>query len=308
MLSVFLFTVVISLNDYHIFTVKPDRPFSMTLDRSILVLAISKPSEDLQLTIVNHLNQTQIIPMTYWSHLMFTETSIAISLKNPAAMAIQIHCWLLPNHFCDAVSYSVIVDHRISFQLLSDSAASNFCLFAHSGKANRYSTFLDFHSTVAQAGVEFYTNSIVPDYTCQLNSICTFASERPFITRFANVTKANLAAAITLSADRESIDPYECGVKRIPFIVEPPVHTPMSEVSISDTKCVSMAENTLKNIGIGVTVVVAVLVLLTWMHLWGVIDLKAMMLGSRETVRFLLLKENPYAQPLFETVAENTKS
>jgi hypothetical protein len=308
MFVVFLsaFTFALALNDYHTFTVKPDRPFSMALDTSILVLDIGIiPSEDLQLTVVNRLNQTQIVPMTSQSHLMFVETTLAISLINPAARPHEIHFWLLQAHLCAAVSYSVIIDHRVSFQLNSDSGNSEFCVFTHSGSADSYSAFLDFRSTMRQTRIEFYTNSATPDWTCPLNSICSFSSRQPFVVRFANVTTANLIAAVSLSADRENIDPYGCDVKPIPFLVEPRAQTPIDGLSISDIQCGSMAENTLKNVGIGVSVAAAVLVVLVWMHHWGVIDLKRILLCSGETERFVVLKENPYTEPLLESAVEN---
>jgi hypothetical protein len=300
--------VALAANGYHQFTVAHDHPFTVTLRKSMLVLALDEvPPDAVNFSVVDRRNRTLMVPIAAFSHLILFETSLSITVPARSRLRYLIHFWLIPRHLCSSVSYSGIVDHRVTFQLRSDSVHSDFCLFSQAG-ASSYSAAIDFQSSLAATRVEFYTNSKSADRVCKRPSLCRFSARRPFFVRVANATNAEFEAVVSLAARRGGVDSHECSVKPIPVLVEPPIQVPMGRLTITDVKCVSQAENTLRTVVFDIAVGLVALALLALLHWSGVINLRVLWKCSGESERFGALKENPYADPLPNIVIDEKQA
>jgi hypothetical protein len=294
-----LFPVLVSVihsysKGYHTFVVKPNRPFCVTLQHSMLVFALDEvPPSRVNFTVIDPKNRTLPVPMQTFTHILFFDTTIFVSV--PKGESFPLHYWLIPTDLCSAISYSAIADHQLTLKLHSPSLPSDFCIFSQSGAAS-YSATLDYHSDSTKGKIEFWTNSISPARRCRRNSLCQFTSRRPFFMRVINATDAEFEARVHFTALRRSIQSYECGIRPLPIVIRPPIQMPMGVIEISDIACVSMAEDVLSWVVTGIAVVTLISVLLCILHCSGVIDLKFLVRKDR----FKELGENPYAAPILQ--------
>jgi hypothetical protein len=293
MLGLFLtFSHALVPDGYHTFHIKAEKPFSITLTTSMLVLAVHDRPANVQFVVIDPLNQTFTIPIDNLSHVIFADVTLVAFLKDPAGPSHTINFWLLPKNLCSSNSYSAVVDDRVSFSLRGSAVRSDFCVFLHSN-AKRYSASLDFDSSVPGTLIEFDTNSDRADQSCERGSICEFSARSPFMVRVVNVTNAQFTAAVSFSADRETIDLYGCGVRPIPFF---PNQAGTDGLVISDVQCISTAETTLRKTGIVMMLLVTFLVCVINAQRYGLIDLKTLIGRPREVERFLSLKEKPLVE------------
>jgi hypothetical protein len=116
--------------------------------------------------------------------------------------------------------------------------------------------------------------------------------------RVTNVTKAAFEASVTFWAFRWSVDSYECAIKPLPILIEPPIQMPMGVFSIDGIHCVSMADDVLQFVVVVGGVAIVCVIILCAMQLLGYINLRAICGLSSESARFGELKANPYADPL----------
>jgi hypothetical protein len=296
LIALFLGRISSYTKGYHTFTVKHDRPFAIALKKNLLVFALDElPSSSTNFTIVDRHNRSIPISFDTFTHLYFFETTILVTV--PPGKACVLHYWLLPTSLCSSISYAAIADHQLSFRIRSDSVKSDFCIFTQSG-ASTYTAILDYYSAAPRNRIEFYTSSVAPDKRCPRNGICQFKANRPFFIRVVNVTDFQFDASISLWTLRRSIESSECLIQAIPIVIEPPILLPLGLMSTSEIKCVSMAEDMLKYIGVGIAVFAVALVLLVVLHRIGYINVRAIFGCTGESDRFNALKESPYADPL----------
>jgi hypothetical protein len=303
MLIALLFGLIRSYTKgYHTFTVRHDRPFAISLKKNLLVFALDEPpSSTTTFTVVDRHNRSIPLPFLIFTHLYFFETTILVTV--PYGSICVLHYWLLPTSLCSSISYAAIADHQLSFRLSSDSVKTDFCIFTQSG-ASAYTAILDYYSASPRGRIEFYTSSVGPDKRCKRNGICQFKSNRPFFIRVVNVTDFQFDASISLWALRRSIESSECLIQPIPVVIEPPVQVPLGAMVTSEIKCVSMAEDMLRYVGIGAAIFVAALGALVVLHRIGFINVRTLFGCTKESDRFDALKESPYADPLQEELAE----
>jgi hypothetical protein len=281
---------------YHTFTVKHDRPFAIALKKNLLVFALDEPpSRRANFAVVDRHNQSISIPFLAFTHIYFFDTTILVSV--PPGTICVLHYWLLPTSLCNSISFAAVADHRLSFRLNANPAKTDFCIFSQSGAAS-YTAILDYYSASPRNRIEFYTSSVGPDRQCKRNGICKFKANRPFFIRIANITGFEFDASITLWALRRSTELTDCRVQPIPIVIEPPVQIPIGAMLASDITCVSMAEDVLKYIGIGIGVFGVAFVVLVVLHRMEYINVRALFGCTKEMERFNALKEHPWADPL----------
>jgi hypothetical protein len=296
-----LFTLSIPASKgYHAFTVKPDRPFSVSLRQNMLVLTlIDIPTKSFHFTVSDRSNHTHPVLIGQHSHIAFFKTSVFASISKGS---FTLHFWLIPTKLCGSVSYSAVADHQVVFEIWSNILPSDFCIFSQSGVSS-HNVHLHYQSDGTNSSAAFYTNGNHPAKSCKPGSVCHFRSGRPFFVRFSNVYEAGFEAKLNVVANRHSIETVDCGFRPIPVLIEPPMQMPLGGLSVSDLHCSSMAEKVLRIVlAAGVAFICAV-GLLVVLHRIKCIDMRALCGCSNEQQHFDSLKDNPYAGQLDQEIA-----
>jgi hypothetical protein len=271
------------------------KPFCVALTTKTLVLALDDtPPIWVNFSVIDRKNASYPIPISTLSHLQLLETTILVTAEKRHSYVL--HYWLIPRTLCSSVSYATIADRSISFELATPAFKSDFCIFPQSG-ASTYSWSIGSHTTGHFSQIDFYTRASEAAKTCT-SDVCEYSSSKPTFVRISADRDREFSASVAFTTFRSSIASYECSIKALPLLIDPPVQIPMDLMSVSEIKCISMAETVLiwMAIGIGAVGIVAVLVCL--LHACGVINVK-MICGCRTEVdHFTSLKENPYATEL----------
>jgi hypothetical protein len=295
-----LFTLTISASKgYHTFTVKPDRPFSVSLSRNMLVLTlVDIPPESLNFTVSDRSNCTHPVPIGQHSHIAFYKTSIFASISKGSFM---LHFWLIPTNLCGSVSYSAVADYQVIFEIRSNLLPSDFCIFSQSG-ASSHKVDLHYQSDGTNNSAAFYTNGERSAKSCGPGSLCRFSSSRPFFVRFSNVYEAGFDAKLSVVVNRHSIETADCGFRPIPVLIEPPMQMPLGGLLVLDLHCSSMAVAVLRVILAGGLAFICAVALLVVLHRTGCIDMRPLCGCTNEQHHFDSLRDNPYAGQLDQGV------
>jgi hypothetical protein len=280
---------------YHSFKVTSAKPFCVFLATKTLVFALDEtPPPTVNFTVIDNKNKTYPVPMSALTHLQLLETTILVTAEKVSSYVL--HYWLLPRTLCSSVSYAMIADRSISFDLTTPKFASDFCIFPNSGAAS-YSWSVASHTTGRSSSIEFYPGGIDAAKTCTSGS-CSYSSSKPTFVRISASRDQEFSASIAFTTFRNSIAAQECLIKALPLLIEPPVQVPMSSVSMSDIICFSMSETLLIWMAIGLVAVGILLVSLCLLQAFGVINVWGICLCRTESDHFGSLRENPYASEL----------
>jgi hypothetical protein len=288
--------IVQAVNDgYHSFKVTHKKPFCVALTTKMLVFALDEtPDPSVNFSVIDQKNRSSPIPISTLTHLQLFETTILVTA--PRSHPYVLHYWLLPRTVCSSISYAAIADRSISFELTSPLLKSEFCIFPQSG-ASSYSWNIDYHTTAPYAQIEFYTSAKKPSQICE-STPCSFSSSRPAFVRVLGVADHEFNAAVGFTTFRNSITLYECSIKGMPLLIEPPVQIPMDLLSINEIKCMSMAESVLIWLLIGFCAMLVVNCIIYVLQRCGVISIKYLCSWGRESDHFTNLRQNPYASEL----------
>jgi hypothetical protein len=283
------------IDGYHSFKVTKKRPFFVTLRDKMLIFALDElPHPEVTFTAMDSKNSTSPIPMASFTHVQFFQTSVYVSITK--GRPYVLHYWLLPPTICPSVSYSAMADRSITFKLEQDKLTSDFCLFSQSG-ASSYSVKFEYESQSLHTRVEFWSSAKRPDRKCK-GEVCQWKSSKPFFMRVINGSDAAFTGVMALSIFRSGIQSTECSLKVIPIVVESNVQIPMGHFSVTDIKCVAMAEYLLVVVGVSIAAAITAIAILMLFHTIGFIDLRACFGCRSEEDHFKGLKENPYAHQI----------
>jgi hypothetical protein len=291
MIPFFLPLAVCALKRYHAFTVTPDRPFSIRLQKSMLVLTLAHPPPDsVVLTVSDRANRTHALPLGQHSHIAFFKTSVFATISSGS---FTLEFWLIPASLCGSVSYSATADYRLLFEVRSNYLPADFCIFSQSSVAHR--VYLTYRSDGTNNTAAFYAATDARPQICHASELCRFESNRAFFLRFSDVYEAGFEATISIVANRRTIEAAECGFRPVPVLIEPPMQLPLGDFSVPRVQCTSAAGDVLRVAVAGILATAASLALLAVLHLAGCIDVRAICRCSLEREHFDALRAHALA-------------
>ena len=280
---------------YHSFTVRHKRPLHIRLKTNLLIFALEKPPPPfVNLTVIDEKNQSVTIPIGTYTHLQLFKTTVFVSV--PKGHSYDLNFWLVPPALCNAISYAVVADNTLAFDIRNENQRSDFCLFSQPG-ALWYSAAVEYKSHNSDAVVEFYRHPRAPSKVCKKKEkICKYRSMSPFFIRFGGMTESPFSADVLYSATRWSPMPFDCALTPVPYVIGlPPLQMPVGGIGFGDIKCMSTAKLAVKYLVILVVCAVIAGIVLNLLHQSGYINLRVFCGCSAENDHFNSLKENPYA-------------